>query len=291
MRSFLGRSAGVWFVLPAIVVLAGLIGYPLVTTGVLSVTDPDGTFVVSQNFQASLRNRLTGIATWNTIVYVVSAIVFQVVIGTAAGILLNQKLRRQAAVRTILLIPWVVPGIVAATTWTWMFHNEFGIINYALGQLGIISKPVGWLTDPDIVMPSLVAVNVWKMFPFVAIMVLAALQTVPETLYEAARVDGAGFLDEVRYIMLPHLAPVLISVTMLLFIWGFNGITIIYAMTKGGPANQSLILPILIFKQAFEQFDFNEAAALSLMLFATMIVVVVAYLRMTQTTEEGEEHG
>jgi multiple sugar transport system permease protein len=224
-------------------------------------------------------------------VYVVSAIVFQVVIGTAAGILLNQKLRGQAAVRTILLIPWVVPGIVAATTWTWMFHNEFGIINYALGQLGIISKPVGWLTDPDIVMPSLVAVNVWKMFPFVAIMVLAALQTVPETLYEAARVDGAGFLDEVRHIMLPHLVPVLISVTMLLFIWGFNGITIIYAMTKGGPANQSLILPILIFKQAFEQFDFNEAAALSLMLFATMIVIVVAYLRMTQTTEEGDEHG
>ena len=96
-------------------------------------------------------------------------------------------------VRAITLIPWVVPGIVAATTWAWMFHTEFGIINYMLTAPGIIDEPVGWLTNADTVLPVMIAINVWKLFPFVAIMVLAGLQSIPNDLYEAARVDGASF--------------------------------------------------------------------------------------------------
>ena len=114
-------------------------------------------------------------------------------LGTLAGILLNQKFRGRGLVRSLTLIPWVVPGIVAATTWAWMFHTEFGIINYVLRRPALVDAPVGWLTDRNTVMPALIAVNVWKIFPFVAIMVLAGLQTVPEQLYEAARVDGASF--------------------------------------------------------------------------------------------------
>jgi ABC-type sugar transport system permease subunit len=117
-------------------------------------------------------------------------------------------------VRSITLVPWVVPGIVAATTWAWMFHTEFGIINYMLTGSGIIPEPIGWLTNGNTVMPVLIAINVWKLFPFVAIMVLAGLQSIPNDLYEAARVDGANFWQEVRFIMIPQVRSVIVAVTL-----------------------------------------------------------------------------
>ena len=276
---------GFYFVLPALLALAALIGYPLVSTAILSVTNEGGQFVGMSNYEAVLGSRTTNRALWNTVYYVGGSIVFQVVLGTAAGILLNQKFRGRALVRSLMLIPWVVPGIVAAMTWAWMYHTEFGIINYMFASLGIVDSSVGWLTDPDTVMPALIAVNVWKMFPFVAVMVLAGLQAVPETLYEAARVDGVTFWDEVRHIMLPQLRAVLLSVTLLLLIWGLNAITIIYAMTRGGPANRSLITPIQIFTEAFEFFQFNQAAALSVAFFVITGIFIVIYLRVSASNE------
>ena len=227
-----------------------------------------------------LKPRVTTQAFVNTIWWVLGSIVFQVVLGVATAILLNQSFFGRAVVRSITLIPWVIPGIVAATTWAWMFHTEFGIINYMLTGPGSSTKPVGWLTNKDTVLPVLIAINVWKLFPFVAIMVLAGLQSIPNELYEAARVDGATFWDEVRYVMLPQVRPVIAAVTLLLVIWGLNSITIIYAITRGGPANKTLITPIQIFRLAFENVAFNQAAALSVMFFAVAIVVVFFYIRV-----------
>ncbi|HET6469561.1 MAG TPA: sugar ABC transporter permease [Geminicoccaceae bacterium] len=276
--TLLRRHEGFLFALPALLALAALIFYPLVYTAVLSVTDPAGAFIGGQNYERVLSSRTTETALRNTVIYVGASICFQVLLGTAVGILLNQPFRGRAVVRSMTLIPWVIPGIVAATTWAWMFHTEFGITNYMLLQAGLIDQPRSWLTGADTVLPAVIAVNVWKMFPFVAIMVLAGLQAVPESLYEAARVDGATFWDEVRHIMLPHLRPVLLSITLLLMIWGLNGITIIYAMTQGGPANRSLITPIQIYKHAFEFFRLNEAAALSLAFFAVVGVLTAIYI-------------
>ena len=273
------RSTGLLFAVPALLVLAALIVYPLGYTVVLSFMDDSGRYVGWRNYDRIASASVTRIALWNTIYYVFLSIVFQVGIGTAAGIALNQKFRGRGAARALILIPWIVPGIVAATTWAWMFHSEFGIVNYGLLEAGLVDGPVGWLTDPNLVMPALIAVNVWKMFPFVAVMVLAGLQAIPESLYEAARVDGATFVEEIRYVTLPQLRPILASITLLLLIWGLNGITIIYAMTKGGPANRSLITPIQIYKQGFEFFRFGEAAALSVMFFCVVLVFVAAYIR------------
>jgi len=273
------RNAGLLFALPALLVLAALIVFPLGYTILLSFQDDSGRYVGMRNFERIAAAPATTLALWNTIVYVGGSIVFQITIGTAAGIALNQRFRGRGAARSLMLIPWIVPGIVAATTWAWMFHSEFGIINYGLSEIGLVDQPVGWLTDPKLVLPALIAVNVWKMFPFVAVMVLAGLQAIPESLYEAARVDGATFLEEVRYVTLPQLKPILASITLLLLIWGLNGITIIYAMTKGGPANRSLITPIQIYKQGFEFFRFGEAAALSVLFFAVVLVFVAIYIR------------
>ncbi len=279
-------SAGYFFVMPAILVLGVMVAYPLVNTAFLAFTNDAGHFVGLNNFRIIVGSPVTAQATYNSIYYVGGSIVLELFLGVVAGILLDRRFVGRGVVRSILLIPWVVPGIVAATTWAWMYHYEFGIINYGLEALHIIGKPVGWLTDATLVKPSLIAVNVWKMFPFVALMVLASLQGIPEELYEAARIDGASFYHEVRFIMLPHLAGVLTSVTLLLLIWGMNAITIIYAMTTGGPANQSLILPIQIFKEAFENFSFNTAAALSLILFTVLFIVIVGQVAISQRREK-----
>src|SRR5215207_939965 len=276
-------QTGLVFALPALIVLCMLIAYPVAYMGLLSVTDNQGNFVGFSNFSTVLRPRVTTQAFINTVWWVAGSIVFQVILGTATAILLNQHFFGRAALRAITLIPWVVPGIVAATTFAWMFHTEFGIINYMLVEPGLIDRPIGWLTNRDTVMPVLIAINVWKLFPFVAIMVLAGLQSIPKELYEAARVDGANFWEEVRYIMLPQVRPVLVAVTLLLVIWGLNAITIIYAITRGGPANSTLITPIQIFRTAFESVQFNQAAALSVMFFGVVIVIVFIYIRALAT--------
>ncbi|MDB5528188.1 MAG: transporter permease [Devosia sp.] len=273
-------QTGLLFALPALIVLFMLIAYPVAYTGLLSVTDAKGNFSGLDNFAAVLKPKVTVQAFINTIYWVFGSIVFQVVLGTLTAILLNQSFFGRGALRAITLIPWVVPGIVAATTWAWMFHTEFGIINYMLTGTGVLQNPIGWLTNKDTVMPVLIAINVWKLFPFVAIMVLAGLQSIPNDLYEAARVDGATFWEEVWYIMLPSVRPVITAVTLLLVIWGLNSITIIYAITRGGPANKTLITPIQIFRSAFESFQFNQAAALSVIFFAVTIVVVFIYIKV-----------
>jgi multiple sugar transport system permease protein len=277
---------GILFVLPAIIVLGILIAYPIVYTGLLSVTNDAGDFVGLKNFTAVVNSRTTSTAVWNTAYYVIGSIFFQVTLGTLVGILLNQEFRGRGLVRSLALIPWVVPGIVAATTWAWMFHTEFGIINYMLTSANIVSDPVNWLTDRNTVMPAMIAINSWKLFPFVAVMVLAGLQTVPNELYESARVDGATFWEEVRYVMLPSIRPVLVAITLLLLIWGMNAITIIYSITRGGPANRTLITPIQIFRTAFELFQFNQAAALSVLFFFVTIVFVAIYIWVFGTSRE-----
>lgn len=274
-----GPSTGFLFALPALLALALLIIYPVLHTLALSVMNDAGAYVGFRNYDRIISSSVTLLALWNTVYYVGASLVLQITLGTAVGVMLNQQFVGRGLARSLILIPWIVPGIVAATTWAWMFHSEFGIVNYIFQSLGLSDGPIGWLTSPQLVLPSLIAVNVWKMFPFVAVMVLAGLQAVPELQYEAARMDGANFMDEVRYVMLPHLRPILASITLLLLIWGLNGITLIYAMTKGGPANRSLITPIQIYKQGFEFFRFGEAAALSVLFFAVVLIFVAIYIR------------
>ena len=273
-------NTGLVFALPALIVLFMLIAYPVFYTGLLSATNDQGQFTGLQNFSDVLRPRVTTQALWNTLWWVVGSIVFQVLLGVAAAILLNQNFVGRAVARSIALIPWLIPGIVAATTWAWMFHTEFGIINYMLTSTGALDESVGWLTRSNTVMPAMIAINVWKLFPFVAIMVLAGLQSIPQELYEAARMDGANYWEEVRHVMLPQIRPVISAVTLLLVIWALNAITIIYAITKGGPANRTVITPIQIFRLAFENVEFNQAAALSVMFFGVVMVIVLAYIKV-----------
>jgi len=171
-----------------------------------------------------------------------------------------------------------------------MYHGDFGIVRYIVNAIGFSGVTRGFLAMPGAVLPALVFVNVWKMFPFVAVMVLAAIQAVETSLFEAAEVDGASYLQQVRYILLPRIRSVLFALLLLLTIWGFNSITIIYTMTGGGPANISLVMPIHIFQQTFQFFQINKAAAESVVLFFILLVIIVVYLTALSRgeSEEGE---
>jgi multiple sugar transport system permease protein len=276
-----------FFILPAVALLAAFIVYPLISTIQLSFTNSSGAWVGAENYIQIIESERTARATLNTIYFVVASIILQLILGTAAGILLNERFKGQAIVRTLTLIPWIIPGIVGAMTWAWMFHTDYGVINSILLSLGIVDEPVRWLTNPNVVLPALTVVNVWKMFPFVAIMVLAGLQSISQSLYEAARVDGATFWEEVRYITLPQLRTILMSISLLLIIAGVNSITIIYAMTRGGPADRSLITSIQIFVEAFQYFNFNQASALSIMFFAISTVFIATHIWVDRRAREG----
>ncbi len=286
MRATPGR-AGVLFTLPVSLFLLAFIAFPLFTNLRLSLTTTSGA-LTGAFFAALVRDRSVWSSVLVTVIYVGGSVVFQLLLGTAVGVALDRPMKLRGVVRSIILIPWVVPGIVAALTWAWMYHGDFGILSRLLIDLGVANARRGLLTQPATVLPALIVVNVWKMFAFVSVMVLAGLQGIDPSLYEAARVDGSSFWQEVRWIMLPGLREVLVSILLLLIIWGFNSITIIYAMTQGGPADLTMILPLHIYRTGFSFFRFNAAAAESILLFVILTVLIAVYLRIFSRKEQEE---
>jgi multiple sugar transport system permease protein len=269
---------GMLFALPVAVFLLLFILFPIVSNVWLSVTDQSGKYVGFKQFAEVLSDPSIWASAVVTTIYVGASVVFQIMLGTATGLVVNQKFRGRSFFRSAILIPWVVPASVAATTWAWMYHPALGIVALFMEKLGILVK-MGLLSTPQTVILSLAFVNIWKMFPFVTVMVLAGLQAIDQELYEAATMDGATVPQKIRYITLPFLRNVLFSLLILLTIWGFNGITIIYTMTRGGPADLSLVLPIHIYRQAFQFFLLNLAAAESVFLFAVLAILIAVYLK------------
>lgn len=278
------KFAGFGFVLPVLIFLLLFITYPIVSNIALSFTDRNNEFVGLQNFRAVFADDTAVFSMYNSLIYVGFSVIGQLVVGTWAGILLNQEFKGKGVARSAILIPWVIPGAVAATTWAWMYHSDYGIISHMFMELGILSDR-GPLAIPHLVMPALILVNVWKMFPFVAVMVLAGLKGIEQSLFEAADVDGANLLQKLFYITIPQLRPILTTLILLLTIWGFNSITLIYTMTGGGPANLSMILPIHIFQQTFQYYNLHKAAAESIILFFILLIIIVMYMK-TLTEKE-----
>jgi len=199
------------------------------------------------------------------------------------ALIFNQGLPGSRFLRALFLAPWVMPGVVVAIIWQWMYQPIFGILNTALGHVGIPGQQ--WLSDPATVLPAVIVVNVWKGFPFWMTMLTAGLQTVPRDLYEAATADGAGRWARFRYITIPSIKTVLVITTILSFVWTFNYLDLIYVLTNGGPANMTQIFPIYIYQTAFQSQQLGLAAAASMILFVAMTLVMILYLRVARVRE------
>lgn len=271
------------YVIPALGVMGLLILYPFFETIRLSFYEtppsPPDYFVGLGNYAELFRNETFQLVVKNTVVWAVGGTIGPFVLGLLAALLVNQKLPGLNVARGILIIPYVLGFVTASYAWRWMLHGDFGVISTTLISLGLIKEPIPFLQSPDLVMPSLILVNTWKNFPFVMIMLLAGLQTIPENLYNAARVDGASNWSQFWEITIPQLMPVTTVTTMLMLIANMNSFTLVYILTGGGPAHLSEILITWIYSASFQTLRFGLASAASVLLFILLMVFSVFYVR------------
>ncbi|MBL8699385.1 MAG: sugar ABC transporter permease [Alphaproteobacteria bacterium] len=274
------------YVAPALVVMMLVIAYPIYDTIYLSFfnTPPnlaleDKIFIGTGNYTRVLGMDSFREATWNTLVWTVFSTFFAFVLGFAAAMALNDAFRGRGLLRGILLVPYVISAVAASYVWRWLYHSDFGVIGAVAVQLGLSATPINFLDNTDRVMAALIAVNVWKEFPFAMIMMLAGLQTVPDQLLRAARVDGAGAWSRFWHITFPHVRHVALVTTLLLLVANLNSFTIPWIMTGGGPAGATEIWITHIYQLAFGRIRFGLASAYSVILFIVMMTMGWFYVR------------
>lgn len=296
-RRIYDHRADYLYILPALGVIILVIGYPVYYTVYLSFfnTPPslamaDKIFVGFDNYIRILTSESFHRVTWNTMVWTAFSTFFAFVLGFGAALMLNREFVGRGLLRGTLLVPYVISAVAAAYVWRWLYHSDFGVIGATLVALGLADGQVVFLDDINRVMPSLIVVNVWKEFPFVMIMMLAGLQTVPDQLHRAAMVDGAGPWDRFWHVTVPHLKGVSLVTILLLTVQNLNSFAIPWVMTGGGPAGASDIWITAIYQLAFGRIRFGIASAYSVILFVVMMSLGYFYVRaLTRGDDRG--HG
>lgn len=275
------RSGGpVALIIPAALLTAVLMAIPIVSTVVRVISD-GGT-----GLQRLFDLPNIGQVMLNTLIWTAGSVVGALFVGYLGALVLSSKsLRLTGLWRSLVMIPWIIPGVVAATIWRWGLSTEYGLLNQMLLDLGVIGEPVRWLSNPDIVLISVMLIQIWVTAPFVMLMVSAALTGIPEERMEAARIDGAGGPAILRYIILPAIRTTTSICMLTLAIWALNSFTIIYVTTSGGPAGSSTILPILLY-QAFQNGDQALVSAVALVQLVIGSVFAVFFARTMRTDIE-----
>ena len=276
-------------VFPSLLIILLLIIYPLLFSLVISFGKVGANF---RGYQfVGLKNYLavvTDNAIWHsfllTLEWVVGVSVVLMLVGLSGALLLNTDIRGRTIFRTLLLVPWAVPPVANGIIWLSIFNKNYGALNGLLYQLGFTQAySVGWLETPRLAMVSVIVAQVWKWSPFITLMLLAALQSIPEELYEAAKIDGAGFMRRFSHLTIPLLLPTLLLLTLLNLVWALNAFDLIYALTQGGPGNATKVIAYHIWKQTFSAAaDFGGGAALSYIILFISLFIMVAYARVVK---------
>jgi multiple sugar transport system permease protein len=273
---------GPLFVLPAMLVLTLVLLFPLgfvLVTSFQMNAPSAGLGLTLANYTRLLHDAQFAHALWNTVIFTVISVVFHLLLGLAAALLVNRPVIGRTVFRITLLVPWTIAPVVVGVAWKWMYNAQFGVINDALLRIGLISEGHAWLGDANLAMPAVILANIWRGFPFIMIVVLAGLQAIPAEQYEAAAVDGATALQQFLHITLPNLRYILFVSGLLDTIWMFRHFDLIQVMTAGGPAGATDVLSTLIFRMSFEYLEFTYAAAMAVAMFAALFVLMMVYLR------------
>jgi multiple sugar transport system permease protein len=278
---------GYGYLLPVVVALGATVLVPILQAIRMSlynnvlIKPQEYGFIGLGNYARLLRDDVFWLSLWNSFFWVFGSVSLQFLGGFAAALLLHQTFRGRVIVRTLTLLPWIIPGVVVALIWEYLYQPNYGALNDLLSRLGLMT----WLSNPSLAMPAVIATNVWRGVPFFAIMLLAGLQAIPDEIYEAARVDCAGVLGRFWHITLPMLRPIIVVATATRIIWTFNYADLIFVMTNGGPANATQITSTYTLVQAYSNLDFGYAATLSVMLLLIMLAFTTLYLRVTRGVE------
>lgn len=275
---------GYLYVLPIVAVLAGLVVYPMLYGFYISFFK---TNLVSQWEFAGLRYYIEALTNeeflkelFVTLKFTVGVVAGHFIVGFAGALLLNREFKGRTVFRVILLLPWLFPDSVIALLFKWIFNPVYGMFNYMLTQLGLGTGNEVWLSNAAFALPIVVIVCIWKGYPMIMMMILAGLQSISTDIKEAARIDGANALQVFLHIIIPGLRPVLTVTLILDTVWWFKHYTLVWVLTQGGPGNETALVSISIYKQAFDNFNFGSAAAMSVIVFFICFIVGIVYRRI-----------
>jgi len=274
-----------YLLLPGFFVLAVFIVFPIGRAFSYSLFDysplrpRDMGFIGLENF----RNILFGGGIFfrtvrNTLVYAISVTVVQFLLGFGLALTLYRMKYLTGLYRTLVFAPWAISGVLTSVIWLMVFNTSFGVINDLLLRSGIIETGIAWRSTPALAMFSVIVATTWRGIPFYAIALLASLQSIPDELFEATRVDGASSIKTFFYVTVPYLRQTIVLTTLLRFIWTFNDVDIIFSFTGGGPANSTLTLPVYITREAIRGLNFGYGSALTVCLFVILLTLSVIYL-------------
>ncbi len=218
---------------------------------------------------------------WISAKWVIVEVVLQLIFGLLVAIVLNQSFRLRAFFRTAAIIPWAISGVITATMWSFLYSEHNGMINDLLTRMNLIYSPIAWLGDTEWVFFSIILAELWRGIPFFTITMLAAMQTIPNELYESCTVDGGGRWRAFTHITLPFLKNSIILSTLLRAVWEFNNVDLIFTMTNGGPANHTMTMTMYVANQAIVAQNFGYGSALTVMGFLILMVFAVSYLKLS----------
>ena len=276
---------------PALLFTLFVLVYPLVQNLINSLSDVsmitgNGGWVGLHNYQHVFEDPLFWRSFRNTAVYAVAGTLLALLIGLAFALLLNLKLGKFSSVMGCLYtVPWVISPVVAGFAWKWLLNDNFGIVNFWLSYVGIVPIGTSWLGNPGTALLSVMVARVWQFYPFAMVMFLAGIQSIPQEQYEAAAVDGATMVRRFFYITLPNLKAVGSVLLVLGVIWSFNDFNMVFVMTRGGPMNSSMVLPVLVRELSFVHFDLGKGSALSIVIFGLLTTLSYLYLKIVSRGE------
>ncbi|GHT80454.1 ABC transporter permease [Spirochaetia bacterium] len=282
---------GLIFTLPVFILIFLVIGFPFLYTVYLSFTNKTAgyspKFIGLVNYISLFKDPQYWLVVRNTVIYTVSCIAIKLVLGTAFALVLNEKFPGRSIVRVAMLLPWAIPGMVAANTWKWIYNDQYGILNALMRRIGIISAPINWLGSMQLALLAVIIVNVWRGIPFFLFSILGALQTIDGDLYDAGKIDGANVVHRFLYITFPSVAPVVAIATLLSTIWTFNDFDNIWLITGGGPLNASSVIATYTYEVAFIANRMARALAVAVSvipLLAILLAVITGRMKNTGTS-------
>lgn len=277
---------GFLLTVPALLLLAGVVCYPLISGLVTSLFKqslvlPGRSFVGLDNFRSVLAGDF-----WptlgHTLVFTVATTAASFLLGFGLALALDVGLRGRSVLRGLFLFPWVLPSVVVSFLWLWIFNANYGVLNGVLMKLHLIGDPIAWLGQPGTAMLAVIVAKTWNSFPWMMVMLLAGLQTVPRDLHEVAALDGAGAVRRFRAVTLPHLRPMIGMVLLLEMIWNFQHFDTIYVMTGGGPAGATTTFAVSVYDTAFKGFDLGSAGAIGALWMLILSILVVGYVWLSE---------
>ncbi|WP_265517124.1 carbohydrate ABC transporter permease [Nitratireductor luteus] len=273
------NGLGLLFMLPAAAFLLCFLTYPLGLGVWLGFTDTkigrSGIFIGLENYEWLFDDPIFWLSVYNTLLYTTVASVLKFGLGLWLALILNQHLPFKNLFRAIILLPWVVPTVLSALAFWWIYDSQFSIISYVLMNLGLISEPINFLGDPTNARASVIAANVWRGIPFVAISLLAGLQTIPQSLNEAAALDGATPWQRFTKITLPLLSPIIAVVMTFSVLFTFTDFQLIYVLTRGGPVNATHLMATLSFQRAIPGGQLGEGAAIAVAMIPFLLAAIL----------------